>query len=377
MIISSDRSGTIEGLQNMFGEMTQEQDVKGLIILACDANGFTPESLDGILKSVPIPIFGGVFPAIVHGQEVYQTGTIIVGLKTEPDVRAIEGLSDPGLDYEEELGNLDMSPGGGTCMFVLFDGYSQRISPFVDSLYTLFGLDYTYIGGGAGSINPSALDMSGTPCLITNNGLLKDGAILAVVDMKCSVGAKHGWRKISGPYKVTESEGNAILSIDWRPAFEVYREIIQAHSQSEIRKDNFFEIAKYFPFGINRLGAEIIVRDPFSVKEDCLLVATEIPQESFIDILTGDTRTLVSAAEQSFEDARAAYPGTETECTFLIDCISRALFLDDEFELELDAVSRDGLPLIGILSLGEIANSGKSFMELLNKTCVIGLLGES
>ncbi len=376
MFIQIDPTGTIEGFSALLEEMLANEDIKGILILASDNNDFTPEAIDSVLAGANLPIFGGIFPGIIYGRETPHKGTIVVGLSHKPDVHVVQKLSSEDLDLDEVMEKLSPEKGGDKTMFVFVDGYSQRICSLVDSLYTNFGLQYTYLGGGAGSINPSALDMSNTPCLFTNNGLIKDSALLAVVDIRCGVSAKHGWHKISGPYKVTESTGNTIKSLDWRPAFEVYKEIIQEHSGDTITEENFFGIAKRFPFGMSRMGSEIIVRDPFTVKEDSLIVATEIPQESFIDVLTGNSDSLVSAAKQSYNEAKDSFSGTQMKTTFIVDCISRALFLGDDFAKEVDAISEGSSQVIGVLSLGEIANSGKSYMELYNKTCVVGILGD-
>ncbi len=375
MIIRIDPTGTAAGLATLLEEMAGNENVKGLLILACDENGFTPQTTDNALKAVPIPLFGGIFPAVIHGQEKLQRGTIVAGLAEKPDVYTVPNLSDISLDYDEVIENLIPETVVAKTMFVFVDGYSQRISSLIESLYAILGLQYNYIGGGAGSINPSALDMSNTPCLFTNEGLIKDSALLALVDIDSGVGVGHGWHKISGSYKVTESNGNAIKSLDWRPAFEVYKEIIKEYSGDTITNENFFDIAKRFPFGISRMGSEILVRDPFTVEGDSMIVATEIPQESFVDILTGNPDSIVSAAKKSSGTAMDSFSGGQQQTVFLIDCISRALFLDDNFTLEIEAVSQEDSPLIGCLTLGEIANDGKNYMELYNKTCVVGILG--
>jgi hypothetical protein len=376
MIIHVDPTGTTEGFQSLLDEMSSNKNVKGLLILSCDENGFTPNAIDDALKRVAVPLFGGIFPAIIHGREKLNRGTIIAGLSRKPDVYTVPNLSDINLDYDEAIENLIPETDNAKTMFVFVDGYSQRISSLIDSLYNNFGLRYNYIGGGAGSINPSALDMSKTPCLFTNNGLIKDSALLALVDIESGVGAGHGFHKISGPYKVTESSGNVIKSLDWRPAFEVYKEIIKEHSGDTITHENFFDIAKRYPFGISRMGSEIIVRDPFTVEGESLIVATEIPQESFVDILTGNPDSIVSAAKKSYTAAMGAFHGGQKRTVLLIDCISRALFLENDFVREIEAVCQENVPLIGALSLGEIANSGKDYMELYNKTCVVGILAD-
>ncbi len=374
MKIKIDRSGTIDGFLSILEEMTDDDGINGLIILACDANGFTPEALDSHLTDVSIPLFGGIFPAIIHGREKMDRGTIIAGLGEKPAVYTIPHISDMSRDFDETIETLIPDIGDAKTMFVFVDGYSQQIMPMIDSLYTSFGVALKYIGGGAGSINPTALDMKNSPCLISNDGLMKDAALLALVKVEAGIGAGHGWHKISGPCKVTESDGNVIKSLNLRPAFKVYREIIEQHSGKQITAENFFDIGKYYPFGISRLESEVIVRDPYTVEGDYLVVATPIPSESFVDILTGDPDSVVKAAEQAFAAGMQAYRGGENKTIFMIDCISRVLFLGDTFDREIDAVAGEDIPLIGVLSLGEIANSGDDYMEFYNKTCVVGIL---
>ena len=376
MIIQVDQTGTLEEFEIQLNEVASKDNVKGLLILSCDANRFTPERLDNILNKVEIPLFGGIFPAILHGREKLEKGTIIIGLNCRPVVGIIEDISDPELDFDAKLEELFAEPDCGKTMFVFADGYSRRISNLLETLYSYFGLGVSFLGGGAGSINPTVLDMTNMPCLFTNKGLIKDSALLAVVDKTSGVEVNHGFHKISGPYKVTETCGNVIKSLDWRSSFDVYKEIIAEHSEELITHANFFEIAKNFPFGIDRMGAEVIVRDPFTVEGDSLIVATEIPQESFVAVLTGDKQSLVAAAARSAETAKKSFQGKTEEMVFLIDCISRVLFLGDDFSEEVNAVWQVDTPLVGILALGEIANSGKNYMELYNKTCVVGILGE-
>ncbi len=100
----------------------------------------------------------------------------------------------------------------GKTMFVFVDGLSTGISKLIDSLFNNLGLLPNYIGGGAGS-----LSFQQKPCLFTNQGLLEDAAVLALADTTSSVGVAHGWTPISEAIRVTESEGNMVISLNWRP----------------------------------------------------------------------------------------------------------------------------------------------------------------
>ena len=71
-----------------------------------------------------------------------------------------------------------------------------------------------------------------------------------------------------------------------------------------------------------------------------------------------------------------AFSDRSDKTILLIDCISRGLFLGEGFIREIEAVRAGNTPLIGALTLGEIANDGKDYMELYNKTCVVGILGD-
>ena len=60
---------------------------------------------------------------------------------------------------------------------------------------------------------------------------------------------------------------------------------------------------------------------------------------------------------------------------FFIDCISRVLFMEDNFKKELEAVS-DGVFTFGALTIGEIASMGDAYLEFYNKTAVVAVLGD-
>jgi hypothetical protein len=375
MIIELDRTGTVDGLRQILERTAAQAAVRSLLILAADANGFTPEQVDPILTALPLPLFGGIFPEIIHGREHLGTGTLVIGLPHPTHVEVIPGLSDDRADYERLIDDeLSGHPRGNT-MFVLVDGFAKRIAALIESLFSVFGHELDYIGGGAGSLG-SLVD-GPKPCLLTNRGLVFDCAVLALSSIPIGVGVNHGWTEVSGPHQVTRSRGNVIEELDRAPALDVYRKVVEARTGRPLTAEGFFELAKGFPFGISKLGEEKIVRDPISRTADGSLVCVgEVPQGCFVHILEGDADTLVAAARKALELARAAYAGPgEPRATLFIDCVSRRLALGDDFGRELDAVADPSIPLVGALTLGEIANSGKDYLEFYNKTSVVGVLG--
>lgn len=372
MIIELDQTGSTDQLRRCLESMTSNDRVRSILVLACDANGFSPEEVDPILTATSVPIFGGIFPEIIHGQSKLDRGTVVIGFEAPMRVETIPGLSDPDADFEALIDERLAEHPVTRTMFVFVDGFGTRIGAVIDALFDIFGLELNYIGGGAGS-----LSFVQKPCLFTNQGLVQDSAVLALADIPSGIGVNHGWTAVSGPYQVTGSHGNTIDTLDWKPAAEVYREVVQEQTGKTLTQEAFFELAKGFPFGISKLDAERIVRDPIAMGDDGSLVCVgEVPQGSFVHILGGDAEALVSAARRAFEAARdSCGPECEAEHTLFIDCISRVLFLGDDFGREIEAVHRPGKTLVGALTLGEIANSGKDYLEFYNKTSVVGVFG--
>ncbi len=340
------------------------QTAKSILILSCDENAYDVDEMNKILARYSLPIIGGIFPQIIYKNKNYSTGTLIITLDEPLDVAVIENLSSSSLEtlddlVEEKLGILDDEI---KSMFVFVDGLSKNINDIILTLFENFGLSINYIGGGAGS-----LSFEQKPCLFTNRGLLEDAAILATSIRESAIGVKHGWEAVSDAYKVTESDANRVIELDYKPALQVYKEVVEALSHEKITEENFFNIAKSYPLGINKLSGEMVVRDPIMIEDDALICVGDVATNSFVSILNGSKESLINAAKEAKEDAHLE----QKHFTFFIDCISRVLFMGDSFHEELDALYDEEVYFIGALTLGEIANNKKHYLEFYNKTAVV------
>jgi hypothetical protein len=370
-----DDSGSARAMERLAASLSADPEVRALMVLGCDANGWTPAEVDPVLSSLSKPVFGGIFPKIIHGQCALDRGVLVIGLPCQADIHVIPALSDPAADYEAalEAAAAEWTVGGGT--FVVFvDGLSKRIAALVEALFAVFGLGQNYVGGGAGS-----LSFAQKPCLITPSGLAADAALLVRLAIESGVGVAHGWQPFGESMKATETEHNTVLSLDWHPARERYQQLVEAHSGRSFTTDSFFDLAKSYPLGISRLDGEVVVRDPLTTDARGGLVCVgEVPAGSFVYLLHGTPENLVAAAAYARRMAaetaapRAAAPTP----AFFIDCISRALFLEDRLGEELAAAAGGG-DLFGAMTLGEIANSSRAYLEFYNKTAVVALLAPS
>jgi hypothetical protein len=355
-----------DGLLEAPGDCEADESVRGVLILSTAATAPDPADVDPTLRGLSVPVFGGVFPEILHEGEKRETGALVAGLAVEPRVTVVRGLGDPGTDFAAALPG--ETPAGMTA-FVLVDAYATRVEDFVTSLFNAYGVGVNYVGGGAGS-----LEEDGRPCLFTGEGLLADAAVFATVETPTSVGVRHGWEGIAGPFRVTEADGPTIAQLDGEPAFDVYRRVVESDAGVSIDPDDFFEVAKSYPFGLSRLEGEKIVRDPFEVTDDGALTCFgHVPEGEFVHILKGDPDSLVAAAGEAYGEATDGGPDGEV---LFFDCISRVLYLEDAFAEELDAVGGADSPTVGALTVGEIANDGEGHLDYYNKTAVAAVIRE-
>ncbi len=367
-----DKTGSLSALRSMLLAF-DGQGVQSLLVLACESNNYDHKKLDQLLRTIQTPLAGGLFPFILHGSEKLERGCIVLGLEAVGSVHVIPGMSQQNVDYEQLIeATLDPQQSFPT-LLVLLDGLSTRIGSFIDGLYSVLGLEINYIGGGAGS-----MDLVQKPCLLSNHGLLEDSALLVPIELASGVGVSHGWLPADGPFRITEASGCNIISLNWKPAHQVYKRLVESLSGQKLDRENFFMQATKYPFGIAKIGTEFLVRDPIGVTDnDTLICVGDVPPGSYINVLKGSEHSLILAARQACNNSRLNYQGSATGAFRLfIDCLSRVLYLGESFRKEIEAVSEDGLPLFGACTLGEIANNGRDYLEFYNKTAVVATLGE-
>lgn len=336
-------------------------------------------ALVGALSRLDVEFFGAVFPGLIHGGKHVERGTLLLDLPADRPPLLVTGLDRPRWSppARSEAADAVLDPPGAHTAVVLVDGLTANVSRLLAWLHGRLGDSVHYVGGGAGSIT-----LQQRPCVFTREGVHQDAAVIALTSRRSRLGVRHGWERIDGPVVATRTSGNVIHELNWQAAFDVYRTILQPWCEEELTAENVFRASNAFPFGITKEGQEDVVRDPVSAGEEGSLVCVgEVPENAVLNVLRGDRTSLVEAAGQAADDCCA---GGRVRATgaLLVDCVSRTIFLGEEFESELQAVSRrlrsvdPALEVEGILTLGEISSHGEGFVEFLNKTIVAALLHE-
>lgn len=340
--------------------------VEGICLFAAPDEALRTEAFESTLQSLSVPVFGGIFPEIIAAGTNTDSGALVVGLSVEPLVRTVDGLSDPDTPFRDAL-DPTLPADGYESAFVFVDAYSECIEQFIEAIFRTYSTDMNVIGGGAGTLSDDS-----QPCLFTNQGVISDAAVIATVRAPTSIGVNHGWNEVDGPFRVTAAEGRTLESLDGRPAFELYKAVIEQHADRTVTPENFFEIAKSYPFGITRMDGEKLVRDPFSVEGGSISCFGAIPEGEFLSVLTGDSESLIEAAGAAYTHAVSG--PVDAEALLFFDCISRVLYLESAFDRELAALADHELPVVGALTIGEIANDGAGHLDYYNKTAVVGAI---
>ncbi len=329
-------------------------------------------SLQSELSALNIDFFGGIFPGIIYRNLQSNEGCIVLKLSTLRPPILIQGLETPHFDLPN-FPSFDSEETQQKTALTLVDGLTSNIATFLSKMHNVLGNTVNFIGGGAGS-----LSLVQQPCVFTNEGLFQDAAIVCFLNYQSKMGVRHGWQQLEGPIVATRTEKNIIHELNWQNAFEVYSSVVNADRTTPIGRENFFDIAKGYPFGIFKEDSENIVRDPIAVDENGALICVgEVPENTVLYILKGDREALVASAQKAVEDTLTGN-SSKIAHTLIVDCISRTLFLEDDFSEELkmvlDSVHQKH-PTInpsGALTLGEISSYGEGFLEFFNKTIVIG-----
>lgn len=376
MLIRHDESGAVDALKLLLDEMASSGAVTALMILACDGNRFLPVDVDPVLQRAKIPVFGGIFPAIIYGKHKYDKGTIVVGLQQTVQIAVVHGLNDGSTCYQPQITNWAGAIEEKGTVFVFVDGYSTHVGDFLVEFEKCYPESGDVIGGGAGSALPMINGTKATPSVFTNQGLLEGCAVVAHVVVQCGVGVRHGFEPVEGPFQITSETGNALVALDGEPALQMYKQMVSLYSGQQLQSNNLADFFKAYPLGLISNENGFIVRDLLAARGDQLVTVTHIPKGEFVYLVTGDKDTLIGAAIEANKEALAYFGDGTRSMTILVECVSRALFLGEDLTRELAVIGSDDYPVIGFFSLGEIAKCNGNRVALYNKTCVVGIFGE-
>jgi hypothetical protein len=318
--------------------------------------------LQTVCASLQVPLVGGVFPALIYDGAFRTTGLWLMRFDVMPfyalcadlpqDADSTESLvQDLAQQLVEHLdAQLDAT------LFMLFDAMVPNISTLLDNFYLHLANRVHYAGANAGSESFAPM-----ACLFDGKRLVSNGLLLVLLPGHKGAILEHGYHAPEQTVYATSTSGNRIAQIDWRPAFEVYQELVYRYSGVQVTPENFYEHAVHFPFGIVRANHHVLVRIPVILNSDgSLFCVGEVPANSVLTLLK-------SPAVDSTETLRVLTSGltamngdNAASDLLLFYCAGRRMHLGLEAaSTELLEFQRrtQAARVAGALSLGEIGGS--------------------
>jgi len=226
----------------------------------------------------------------------------------------------------------------------------------LDETYLQLANRVHYAGANAGSETFQPM-----PCLFDHQRVVSNGLLLLLLENHKGAILEHGYHAPQQVVYATSTEGNRIAQIDWRPAFDVYQELVQQQYGVQITRDNFYQLAVHYPFGIVRANHHVVVRIPVVLNDDgSLFCVGEVPANAVLTLLQCPEVDSQETLRVLTEGLQAINGRTAGDELLLFYCAGRRLHLGLEAaSSELVEFGRrtGAAQVAGALSLGEIGGS--------------------
>lgn len=309
-----------------------------------------------------IPLCGAIFPQLIYGAEFRRTGICLLRFDTMPYIALHDCLSHDwaGAVEAAEMIAIEMSPqledDTPATLFMMLDAMLPNISTLLDELYLRLANRVHYAGANAGSetFEPMA-------CLFDSSRIVENGVLVMLLKPHQGAILEHGYQVQEHLLPATSTDGNRIIQIDWRPAFEVYQELVYTQFGVEINRENFYQYAVHFPFGILRANHNVLVRIPVMLDDDnALFCIGEVPPHAMLALLEAPQVDSSNTLETLQLGLSQLQGDTKDKELLLFYCAGRRQHLGDvaaSEELHIFNRLTQAAAVAGALALGEIGGS--------------------
>lgn len=347
-----------------------------LLVLLPEAEAGRVAWLQARLGGLGLRLAGAVFPLLIYDEELVDRGVLFLILRHAPPPRLLGGVGDPrevagvaaNLTHQVEEA---LSPEQEASLFCIFDALVPNIHTLLDACYLELADRVRYFGVNAGSET-----FETRPCLFDAERFIAGGLLSVLLPRHPGAALVHGYPQPEHLVAATSAKGNRIVQIDWRPAVDVYRELIASQYGVVVTQENFYPHAVNFPFGIVRADGELLVRLPVALDEEGGIVCIgEIPPNAVLTLLdarsvAADTPARLVSALCELGEARDAGD------MLMFYCAGRRMQKGEAgVRAELRAVRADSgaTHLDGALSLGEIGGAASGGYPLFHNATLVGV----
>ena len=319
-------------------------------------------------------LIGAVFPALIQRDHFVTDGLWLLRLPSGSATSLIGELDGNPVTSAQKVAAA-ARPAlkvGESTLFLVFDAMVNNISSILDELYLELGDSVRYLGVNAGSETFQSM-----ACLFDARHRLGNSVLAILVPQDLKYALAHGYQAPEKTLPATTSSGNRIASIDWQPAFDVYRDQIKQHYGVDLNKDNFYQNGVHFPLGISLANGKNLVRIPVGLEDGgAVYCVGEVPEYALLTLLRGPEPGSLDTVRQITQQLSLPKVADASGALMCFYCAGRRMHLGEAADREIASLAREvGLPLAGALSLGEIGSLvGEAYPHFHNGviTCVSG-----
>jgi hypothetical protein len=361
----------VVSIEQVLDQWFADQTTGGLIALLPEAEKDQLPILQRVCRERSIPLFGGIFPALIDGARFINHGVCLLPFPAMPPaflIPAADGAEAIGLAVRRGLATLPAGTAKPT-LFLMFDGMLPNIASLLEEIYFALAnrVDYAGVNAGSESFQPM-------PCLFDQNQLIGAGVMGVLLPGDVKTVLEHGFVQPERAMSATASQGNRVVTIDWRPAFEVYQAMIKTEYGIDLTAENFYQYAVHFPFGILRASGEIVVRIPVALADDgSLFCVGEVPENSVLVLLKSPEAGGNACLDRLAKDLNFASAGSSGHRLLAFYCAGRRMHLGVAAETELAELCAlaQVSELAGALSLGEIGSTQRGGYPVFHNATLV------
>lgn len=367
-----------DAIGQKLAELQAQHPGLGVCALLPEAEKEKVALLQAACSSLKVPLVGAIFPALVKEGRFLTGGVWLLCFKQMPHYALYDNLPTDTAEAERAAekiaadirSRIDHIP--DMTLFMLFDAMVPNVGTLLDNLYLHLANRVHYAGANAGSETFQPM-----PCLFDGERTVQKGVLVLLLAAHKGAILEHGYHTNPHTSYATSTSGNRISQIDWRPAFEVYRELVREHYGEEVTAENFYRFGVHFPFGIVRANHHVLVRIPVMLAEDgSLFCVGEVPANSVLTLLKAPTVRTVETLHNLSKGLKMLNGDiTDTEL-LLFYCAGRRLHLGIPMattELEAFSELTHAAQIAGALSLGEIGGSTVQGYPLFHNATLVAL----
>jgi hypothetical protein len=340
----------------------RDQPRMGVVALLPEAEKDNLPVLQAACRARGVPLVGGIFPALIEAARFRTDGVWLLRSDTMvpafliPDLDPVAAGAAAALAAATDLALSSLStPDTRPTLFLVFDGLGPHISSTLDGLYLTLADRVTYAGVNAGSETFQPM-----PCLFDQDRVVGNGVLGLLLPGRAGTVLAHGYPVSAHAMTATSTAGNQVITIDWRPAFDAYQEIIRAEYGIALTRDNFYQYAVHFPFGIVRANEEVVVRIPVAMTDDgSLYCVGEVPENAMLVLLRAPEAQDGRCIDHLVQALAGVQGGGQAADLLTFYCAGRRMHLGDAAAGELAQLARasGAAQMAGALSLGEIGST--------------------